>query len=135
VLDKYERADGVLNADVLDFRPQERYDLIVSLSTLEHVGWDEEPRDPERAVAAVARLVGMLAPGGTLMATVPVGYHPPLDLAIREGRAGFDAVSALWRDGPGRWREVPLDEVWDASYDRLLYEAGGVLVCTARAPG
>jgi O-Antigen ligase len=135
VVDKYERADGVLNADVLDFHPQERYDLIVSLSTLEHVGWDEEPRDPELALAAVARLVEMLAPGGTLVATVPVGYHPAFDLAIREGRAGFDAVSALWRDGPGRWREVPLDEVWDASYDRLLYEAGGVLVCTARAPG
>jgi hypothetical protein len=135
VLDKYERGPGVVNSDVLDFRPADRYDLIVSLSTLEHVGWDEEPRDPERAVAAIAHLRELLAPGGTLLATVPVGYHPELDRAIREGRTGFDAVSALRRDPGGGWREVAPAEVWDTPYDRLLYEAGGVLVCTARADG
>jgi SAM-dependent methyltransferase len=134
VIDKYERFPGVLNTDVLDFRPEHLYDLIVSVSTLEHVGWDEEPRDPERAAGAVERLRELLAPGGLLVVTVPVGYHPQLDLAIREGRARFDEVAALRHEGSGRWREVAPNDVWDLAYDRLLYEAGGLLVCTARAP-
>src|SRR3990172_4116095 len=39
VLDKYERAPGVINEDVVEFKSNKRYDLIVSISTLEHVGW------------------------------------------------------------------------------------------------
>jgi SAM-dependent methyltransferase len=134
VLDKYERGGGVINADVLDFAPAHPYDLIVSVSTLEHVGWDEEPREPELALAAVARLRALLAPGGVLAATLPVGYNPELDRAVREGRAGFDSVAALRRDGRG-WREVPPEEAWEAPYDRLLLAAGAVLVCTAGPPG
>jgi hypothetical protein len=48
VLDKYEVAEGVINQDVVDFKPAWKYDLIVSISTLEHVGWDEEPKEPEK---------------------------------------------------------------------------------------
>ncbi|MGB7533655.1 MAG: hypothetical protein WA977_11870 [Halobacteriota archaeon] len=47
IVDKYDKADGVINQDVVDFQPSEneKYDLIVSISTIEHVGWDETPRD------------------------------------------------------------------------------------------
>jgi hypothetical protein len=38
VLDKYEQAPGVINEDVVSFSPPQKYDLIVSVSTLEHVG-------------------------------------------------------------------------------------------------
>jgi SAM-dependent methyltransferase len=131
VVDRYESADDVVNVDVLEFAPAEAYDLVVTVSTLEHVGWDEEPRDPGRALLAVERLRALLAPGGRLVATVPVGYHPELDRAIRDGRAGFDSVSALRRRGDGSWEEVPPAEAWDAPYDHLLYEAAAVLVCTA----
>ena len=133
VVDKYERAPGVVNVDVLDLAPTEPLDLILSVSTLEHVGWDDTPRDPARAVHAVAHLKGLLAPDGLLLATVPVGYNPHLVDAIRCGRAGFDEVAAMVRVGRGmRWREVPVDTAWDLPYDRLLYRAPAVLVCFAR---
>jgi hypothetical protein len=38
VLDKYEIAKGVTNADVADFKSEKKYDLIVSISTLELLG-------------------------------------------------------------------------------------------------
>ena len=38
VVDKYEQAPGVLNRDVLDLGGLGRFDLIVAISTLEHVG-------------------------------------------------------------------------------------------------
>ena len=44
VVDKYEKAPNVINQDVVDFKTNDKYDLIVSISTLEHVGWDEEPQ-------------------------------------------------------------------------------------------
>ena len=43
VVDRYERAKGVHNEDLLAFKPSENYDSILSISTLEHVGFDEAP--------------------------------------------------------------------------------------------
>jgi SAM-dependent methyltransferase len=132
VVDKYERAPGVRNADVLAVTGS--YDLIVSVSTLEHVGLDEDVRDPAKPVRAVRALKEALAPGGTLWVTLPVGYNPDLDAAVRSGELAFDRLSALRRE-PRRngWRQVPVDEVWEAPYDRLLYTAHGLLVGTISA--
>ena len=127
VVDKYERAPGVRNADVLEVTG--RYELIVSISTLEHVGLDEDVRDPGKSVRALHRLVGLLAPGGTLWVTLPVGYNPDLDEQLRAGAVAFDRLSALRREPHrNRWRQVPVEQVWDAAYDRLLYTAHGLLV-------
>ena len=135
IVDRYERADGVLNLDVFDLRPDEPWDLILSISTLEHVGLDEFPQDPQRALAAVIHLRSLLAPGGRIFVTVPRAQNPALDEAIRDGRAGFDRVGALRRVARGnRWEEVEVDAVWDAEYDFLLYTAEGLLICELAAP-
>ncbi len=41
VVDKFERGEGIINEDITTLELNERYDLIVSISTLKHVGWDE----------------------------------------------------------------------------------------------
>jgi SAM-dependent methyltransferase len=129
VLDKYEHAPGVLNRDVLDLAGLGPFDLIAAISTLEHVGWDENPRDPDKTLAAVGALRDVLAPGGRLMLTVPIGYNPSFDQHLREGRIELAGVGALMRvGGSGRWREVAAADVWSAPYDFLLYRANGVLV-------
>ena len=56
VVDKYEVAPIVINQDIVEFAPTERYDLILSISTLEHVGWDEVPREPAKLLQAIEHL-------------------------------------------------------------------------------
>ena len=104
VIDKYEHAPGVVNADALTFSGGP-YDLIVSISTLEHVGYDEEPRDAGKAARAIENLRGLLSPGGELLATIPVGYNRELDDALRDGSLGA-RVSYLARVGELRWKQV-----------------------------
>ena len=126
VVDKYERAAGVRNADVLDLPLEPKYDLVLSISTLEHVGRDEEPRDPARAVAALEHLRRMVAPGGLLFATVPVGYNPELDRAL----AGGEYDLAAMRRRP--WREVVPAEAFRCPYDFLVYSASAVIFVRAQ---
>ena len=129
VVDKYERAPGVRNEDVVDLPAGPTYDLIVSVSTLEHVGLDEDVRDPGKPVRALRRLTDLLTPAGTLWVTVPVGYNADLDAQLRAGAVAFDRLTALRREPHrNRWRQVPVEQVWDAPYDRLLYTAHGLLV-------
>jgi SAM-dependent methyltransferase len=127
VVDKYEQAPGVVNRDVLDLAGMGSYDLIVAISTLEHVGWDESPREPEKAERAVDVLRSLLAPRGRLAITVPVGYNPTFDAALRSGAIPLHRAVALRRAGATRWREVEPAAVWSVPYDFLLYRARGVL--------
>jgi SAM-dependent methyltransferase len=128
VVDKYESGPGVINRDVLELADLGRFDLIVAISTLEHVGWDEEPRRPEAALEAVRALRGMLAEGGRLVLTHPVGYNPHVDEALRNGAVPLSHVTALRRSGRRtRWTQVEPEEAWLAPYDFLLYSARAVL--------
>jgi SAM-dependent methyltransferase len=136
VVDKYERAPGVLNRDVLDLEDLGSFDLVVAISTLEHVGWDEEPRDAAKAVEAVRRLQALIAPGGQLVLTVPVGYHPTLDAALQSGTFRFACARAMRRRELGpHWRELPSEKAWGTPYDFLLYAARAVFIGVIERPG
>jgi SAM-dependent methyltransferase len=135
VVDKYEQAPGVLNRDVLELDDLGRFDLVLAISTLEHVGWDEEPRERGRAAASLRALQRLIAPGGKLLVTVPVGYHPGLDAAIQAGEFRFAQAGALRRRqfGP-HWEEVAPESVWGTPYDFLLYSARAVFVGVIDGP-
>jgi SAM-dependent methyltransferase len=135
VVDRYEQAPGVLNVDVVDIDLPGPFDLIVAVSTLEHVGFDEDVRDPDKPARAIAHLTSLLAPGGRLWITIPVGYNPDLDRGARDGSLGFTRLSALRRTGPdNRWEQIPLDDVWGITYDWLLYTAHAIVVAELVRP-
>lgn len=105
VVDLFEVADGVDNIDLFDIEGS--YDWIVSISTLEHVRWDTEPRDPEGAVQALAHLRSLLKPRGRMLASVPGGHHPHLDAHLASG-AGADRCATMVRSGPTWVQSVDL---------------------------
>ena len=68
----------MVNEDIVDFRTDKRYDLVISISTVEHVGWDEDPNDPSKvlgkgskALDAIAHMAALLAPKGLMVVTFP----------------------------------------------------------------
>jgi hypothetical protein len=135
VVDKYEHAPGVLNRDVLDLDDLGQFDLIVAISTLEHVGQDEPERVPEKAAPAAMALRSLLAPGGSMLLTVPIGYNAAFDAALRDGTIPLSSARAMERIGDSRrWREVDPEAVWSARYDFLLYAARAVLFAFIDAP-
>lgn len=129
-LDKYEQAPGVINADVVDFQPGKNYDLIVSISTLEHVGWDEQPRDPTKLLRAIANLQSLLVPGGTLAISLPLGYNAEVDRLVRSRALPFTSEGYLKRGADNVWREVGWHEVQGADYNYHIPTANGLVVGT-----
>jgi SAM-dependent methyltransferase len=67
VIDLHEVYPGVTNADVLTWEPNNSFDLIISISTLDHL------HDYEELIDALRRLRRWLAPGGLLYITLPFG--------------------------------------------------------------
>lgn len=127
VLDKYEAGPGVINEDATEFDPPDRYGLIVSISTLEHVGWDENPRERDKPLSAINNLLRLLAPGGELVTTAPVGLNPDFD-GLLEPDGPFSELSALVRGHRNNWRQVTPDSVLGADYDRHAFRAKAIVI-------
>ena len=129
VLDKYEIAPGVINEDAVDFKPDKTYKLIVSISTLEHIGWDETPKDSTKVVRAVENLRKALTKGGTLISTVPVGYNPNLDKLVKEGQLRFTKRHCLKRiSADNEWCEAECSEVLQQSFGHPFPSANGLVI-------
>lgn len=136
VVDKYEVSPGVVNEDVVEFRAAEAFDMIVSISTIEHVGWDETPKDPDKTIRAVEHLRTLLAPAGRLVCTMPLGYNPHLDSHLAMGRLPFDEVRYLKRiSGRNEWKEVNAHDVRGAVYGHPYMHANAVAVGFASGTG
>jgi SAM-dependent methyltransferase len=128
VLDKYERGSAIRNEDVGSFRDPRPFDLIVSISTLEHVGWDEEPQDPGKISRAIANLREHLAPGGRLLVTLPLGYNASMDAQLAAGGLPFTRCHYLKRAGLLTWSEADWPAVADSVYGGRWPGAQGLVI-------
>jgi hypothetical protein len=133
VVDRYEARPGVLNVDIVEHEPAEPYDLIVSISTLEHVGRDEEPKDPAKVLTAIERMHRWLAPGGELFVTVPLGYHPQLDERLLAGPALFERLGFLRAREGNRWEQASAQEVAGAQFGSPFPGANALVVARSGA--
>lgn len=129
IMDKYEKGDGVQNIDVVDYNPNKRYDLIVSISTLEHVGWDETPREPEKLLIAVKALKALLTDKGKMLVTVPLGYNEFLDQCIKDGSFGFSRTLFMVRTSHmNDWKQTDFEEASAHKYGEIYPCANGIAI-------
>jgi len=135
VVDLYEVGAGVTNMDVVDIAGPARFRRILAISTIEHVGFDESPRDPAKISRALEILRGLLLPGGEALVTIPIGYNPLLDADLREGRIRFDELKFLriLESGWG-WEEASADRCWTLEFDQRLQAGRAVAVGYLRQP-
>jgi hypothetical protein len=133
VIDKYERAPDVINEDVSHWSSEKRYDYIVSISTLEHVGWDKsgerkEEADGGKILAAIETVKQQLAPGGTAIITVPIGYNPFLDPYLADNTISFAAMLWMTRTGLFTWEQTGRHEALNCRYNSPFRCANAILI-------
>lgn len=134
IVDKYEKAEGVINEDIADFHATKKYNLIVSISTLEHVGWDENPvnheilGESEKVLRTIDSLRGMLASNGKIVVTVPLGYNPYLDGLIKGGKLKFDKQFYMKRISKETWIETDWENVEEAKFEKGIPSANALMI-------
>jgi hypothetical protein len=136
VVDKWERCRyrPVINSDLLEYDPNRRFDLVVSISTLEHVGWDESPRKEASVIAAIRKLRSLLTPDGKALVTIPVGYNHYLDRTLPTLVGDTLSVQCLKRISyENEWGEVDLDEALRCRYGEPFPNANAVVFITIHA--
>ncbi len=135
VVDKYEKAKGVINEDITEIRFSEKYDIILSISTLEHVGWDENPNHSElvknanKILLALDRMRAILRSNGKIIITVPIGYNPYLDQLLRSKTLTFEKKYFMKRvAGKSTWVETSWNDIKEMSYDMRVPTANAIMI-------
>lgn len=72
VVDKYENFDKVINKDIIDFTSNIKFDMIISISTFEHMN------TPLTNISYV--ITNLLSNNGYFIFTFPIGYSKELTL-------------------------------------------------------
>jgi SAM-dependent methyltransferase len=129
---------SVVEAEIDDTDlPHGGFDAAICLSSVEHFGlshYTGEGSDRRKDLEATRRLRSLVAPGGHLIITVPMGkpsvndFERVYDLAgVHELTAGWEIerFDAVWRRDPHTWEAGPVD---DGSAER------GVALISARNP-
>jgi SAM-dependent methyltransferase len=117
VLDLREQGPGVINADIMTWEPERPFDLIVSISTLEHVGHGRYAALTGKTTPAnvLARIRSWLAPGGLAFLTVPLRYNEALDRQLLNGKMPVDEMRYMRRISESNlWAECTLAEAMAA---------------------
>ncbi len=117
VVDKYEKGLRVTNEDIVSFDSSSKFGLIVSISTFEHIGWDERPRNPSKIREAISKVRMLLKKGGEAWLTMPYGQNEWLDKSIVSGALELDESYYMKRIGlDNSWMQCTLDDVLLKSY-------------------
>jgi hypothetical protein len=129
VVDKYEPTPGVLNLDILDYRPSALYDTVLTISTLEHIGWDEPKREKNKALEAIEKIKSLTHESGRLFVTFPLGHNAFLDEHLAAGRVDLPNMGFLKRVSAGNdWEETTLEGVLGAKYNSPYRAANALCV-------
>ncbi|MEM0135234.1 MAG: hypothetical protein QXU18_08435 [Thermoplasmatales archaeon] len=117
IVDKYERLPGVINEDAEYFRTDSTYDFIVTISTLEHIGYDEENKDPFKIQRVIENLKSLIKEGGKMIITVPLVYNPAIDEIIKNNSQSFSKKIFMKRISTfNLWKQCAMDEAMKLTY-------------------
>jgi hypothetical protein len=130
IVDKYEHGVGVVNDDIAGFQPQKRYKLIISISTLEHVGFDEILRDDGKILRTIENLKeNCLSQGGKIIFTLPFGVNSNLDDMILRDAIGYSEVYYFTRiSWYNKWKISGKEEVFNTRYANPGLGANGLIL-------
>jgi len=129
IVDKYEIGKNVINEDIEEYASSRKYALIVSISTLEHVGFDEGIMDDDKIVRVFEHLKSMLTPTGKIIASLPIGYNPRVTSLIMDKTLAFSEVYCFKRVArDSLWREATFDEALDMPYGQSHPGTGAFLI-------
>ena len=121
VLDKHETIykEGVREAiqeDLMNYFPACLFDLIVSISTVEHISFGKyakycilihQPQD------IILKIKSLLWPNGVAYITVPVRYNSRIDQYLLEGHIGANIMGCMHRiSDENEWEECSLDQTY-----------------------
>lgn len=129
VLDKFEQGPNVINEDLRTYESPRLLDVVFSVSTLEHVGVDENEKASE-AILGFRQAWSFLKHNGGFFFTIPVGFNSSLERAIVYGWPPMHIGAMKRVSTENEWDEVDPKDALQVPYGRPYRHGNAVLIGT-----
>lgn len=106
IIDKFETGNNTINKDIVDFSSDKRYDLIVSISTFEHIGFEDDKIDNNKVLAAFENVKRHLNKNGKIVITFPLKYNPNIDKLLFENSFEFNRECYFERCKDNKYTQI-----------------------------
>jgi len=117
VVDKYEKSPGVHNIDFFDYDKRNKFDAFLSISTFEHIAWDEKKRDSKKLLDCFYKIKQHVKDRSQVLVTAPLGYNDFLDDFVRQKKLPFTHSTYLIRTSKDqKWQDVSPEEALQSKY-------------------
>lgn len=126
IVDKYERGANVINEDILNYYPNKKYDVIASISTMEHVGKDEHPVDMLKAEESILHVQRLLKKDGIFICTIPVGYNYMLDKSFSKLFNNTYYMKRSTKDN--KWEQCEQTDIVGIKYGEPFNAANAIMI-------
>jgi len=115
IVDKYGNQSNIIKKDIFEYNPTSKYDFIFSISTLEHIGFDDYV-SCDKLVDSVDYIKNLLAPGGKFVVTLPLGFQSVtkhlLDNSLKFDSFSFIKKTSIYND----WIQTNYDDAVTIQY-------------------
>jgi len=130
ILDKFETGKGIINEDILDYTSSDKFELIVSISTFEHIGFDDEIDGDSgvKILHAIDISRKLLTENGRLVLTLPLGYNPSLDHLISVNQLHSNRSFFICRTGRLQWEATNVDKALASRYGSPFPYANAIMI-------
>lgn len=139
ILDKYETGDNVINEDIASFTPVNKYDLIVSISTFEHIGFDEGryaknmvEQNNDKFIEAVKNVKSKcLNDNGLFVMTIPLNFNLNINsILFDKNNTIFDQIYFMKKTTISNvWEQCSAEDAITKKYDNPFPWANGLAIC------
>lgn len=136
VIDKYEKNKNILNIDIVNFKPKHKFDLIICISTIEHIGYNEniytEKKNilkPNKHLKVLKLFKKWLKPKGKAFISFSLGYNKFLDYNLHYNKLPFTKTYYLKKISlNGKWKQFKYNKVSHIRYNNPYYNSNVVCI-------
>ncbi len=126
IIDKYEKHIGIENIDIIDYSTEKKFKAIISISTIEHIGFDEPVSENGKSLKAIRKLMELLEEGGEALITVPLGYNPEIDEIVQREFLFSQQYFLKRISRLNLWKQTDLKDALKYKYNSI-YPAGNAI--------
>jgi hypothetical protein len=130
VVDKYDTSEHCIQKDIINYSSDKKYDLIISISTLEHIGYEPPEKVDEQKIVYVIEHIknNLLEEGGKFVFTIPLGFNKNLDEKLMKRKIKLDEQYFMKRVTFYRWVQDFDSDMTAGYYDNPFGCANKILI-------
>ena len=119
ILDKFEISSKVINQDVINFKSSIKFDLIISISTFEHIGIDDSIYNPKNSIKGIINIKNnCLSKDGVFLISFPVNYNPALTKLLEGNIFNYKIYCFKKINNKNLWKQCSFEEIKDYKHQQ-----------------